>query len=114
MYIKFTKQYLSFEMGAVLKGDNLDRHVASKVAVVITDKEYVEAIELARKKHYESQPKPKVAVKKPCADCGDKSGIEAENKALKTENEVLKSKIAELEKEANQAVEEVKPKAPKK
>jgi len=104
-FIKFTKKYLSYEVGTSLKGNDFDRLVnLSKVAVYIDEKEYKKLQDEANKKAFEEAEKlkeaskPKVA-KTPCAECGEKAkSLEAVIEEQKKEIESLKSKVSELEK----------------
>jgi len=104
-YIKFTKQYLSYGVGAVLKGKDWDRLVnLSKVAVYIDEKEYIKLQAEAEKKAFDLAEKAKEAlkpkaVKTPCIECGEKAkSLEVVIDDQKKEIEALKAKVAELEK----------------
>ena len=118
-YIKFTKQYLAYGVGTVLKGKDFDRLVnLLKVAVYIDEKEYIKLQAEAKKKAFDLAEKAKEAlkpkaVKTPCVECGEKAKsleaviddqkkeieeLKASKEALDSENKDLKAKIAELEK----------------
>ena len=118
-YIKFTKQYLSYEIDTALKGKDFDRLVnLLKVAEYINEDEYLKMQSEAKKKAFDLAEKLKEdakqkAVKTPCAECGEKAkSLEAQIEERDKEIETLKAKIEELEKV--EALVKETPKAPKK
>ena len=125
-YIKFTKQYLAYGIGTVLKGKDFDGLVnLSKVAVYIDEKEYIKLQSEAKKKAFDLAEKAKEAskpktAKTPCIECGEKAkSLEAviedkdkEIEALKSEIELLKVVIDTFEKKKIEVeLVEEKPKA---